>query len=100
MTAEVFDYVPTSAPSEWAEDVAKLKALPEGKGLAIVGGKTARTAFQRAARDEGFTARCVSTTDLGDDQFKFGFIAAELRTRKTKDADADADADAEVADTE
>lgn len=98
MAAKIVDYTPTSAESVWAEDAKTLAALPKGKAIQIEGDKGARTAFQRAARDAGVTARCVKTEELDGEQFAYTFVATALRTREAKPKDADAVA--AVADTE
>lgn len=97
--AKVIKYTPKSVASEWAEDAKTLAGLDEGQALVIEGDKSARVAFQRAARDEGYTARCVESSEVEEDKFEFTFIRAELRTRTAKPKDGE-DAEAEVAEAE
>lgn len=98
---KAIDFTPTTSVDTWAADAKALADLPEGKAWQITGDKGARTAFQRAARVEGITARVVASEEIGEGKFTFTFVAAELRTREVKPKDAEAEAEAaEVADAE
>lgn len=85
--AKFIDYTPETAESKWADDARALKDAPEGKAIVIEGDAKARTAFQRAARAEGYTARLVSEREVVDGAFEFAFIAAPLIERKPKGED-------------
>lgn len=94
--SKFIDYIPETAESKWADDARALKDAPEGKAIVIEGDAKARTAFQRAARAEGFTARLVGETELSDGAFEFAFIAAPLIERKAKGEDTEEAEDGEV----